>query len=324
MNAIRTAGVIVAAGLIAGCAQKREQPQAKAPQAAPVQAAESLRRSLVRANPNARVGIVAATLGQFAAVRDVPAGNVAEGATVQILDPGGEVVGYGLVRAVKEDRIHVLYQADARRGPAVGDLVMPASDAGMAVEEMPAGETIQPAAEATEPSLLPPRRTAAQPDATSEAAPADAAAPTDAQQPAAEPAQPAPTVTEEAQPGDFQPTRPGNTRTTLPPVEGATDAAAPAPDAPARDAAQPAQPSPGDTNNTASEAAPAEKPAEPAAEPAEKPAAEPAPEPAEKPAEPAPEPAKEAAGDAPAPEAAKDPGAGATEEKAPETPGLNK
>ena len=297
MNAIRTAGVVVAAGLLVGCQQKNDQARAAAREPASIQASESLRQSLVRANPDARVGIVAATVGRFAAVRDVPAGNVAEGASVQILDPAGEVVGYGLVRAVKDDTIHVLYQSDTRRGPSIGDLVMPATDAGVPMEEMPAGAGMEPAAETTEPSLLPPRRQAAQPDAApAEAAPAEAVP---AEQPVAQPQEPAPSLKEEAQPGEFQPA-PGGNKAALPPVEGATDAAAPGATEPAPEKA--AEPSPGDTNNTAGEAAPSEKAAD----------------------APAPD---AAAQEAPAPEAAKEPApAPAAEEKAPEAdkPGLNK
>ena len=325
MIAIRTAGVIVAAGLVVGCQAKREQPRAASADGPPVQAAESLRQSLVRANPDARVGIVAATVGRFAAVRDVPAGNVAENATVQILDPAGEVVGYGLVRAVKDNTIHVLYLEDARRGPAVGDLVMPAADAGVTAEEMPASETMQPAAESAEPSLLPPRRGAA--EAPAEAAPAEAP-PADAQpMPAGNevpPRQPAPSLNEEAQPGDFQPTQPDN-KATLPPVpvEGGAEAAQPAPAAeqPVPAAEQPAP--------AAEQPAPAAE--QPAPEAAPEPAAEPAVEPAPKPAEPSPGDTNNSAGDAgpapkePAGEPEKDP-APVDDKKAPapEAPGLNK
>jgi hypothetical protein len=260
MKAIRTAGVVVAAGLLVGCAQKREQPRVVAPEPQPIQAAEQLRQSLTRANPNARVGIVAATVGRFAAVRDVPAGAVAEDATVQILDANGEVVGYGMVRAVKNDTIHVLYQPDTRRGPQIGDLVMPATDAGVPVQEMPAAAPMRPEPQqAAEPSRLPPRRAASPEQAP---APAETQAPTgrdttaQQQQPAAQPQQPAPSLKEENPPADFQPATPGNAgKAALPPVEGGTDASQPAKGA---DATQ--QKSPGDTNG----AAPAGGAAEPA------------------------------------------------------------
>jgi len=277
MKAIRTAGVVVAAGLLVGCAQKRQQPQAAAPEAQPIQAAEQLRQSLTRANPNARIGIVAATVGRFAAVRDVPAGAVAEDATVQILDAGGEVVGYGLVRAVKNDTIHVLYQSDTRRGPQVGDLVMPASDAGVPVEEMPAGAPMRRGdQQAAEPSRLPPRRG----QAPAEAAPTDTTAPAPAaqdtaQQPVAPPQEPAPAG-----------------KATVPPADAGNNAAEPAKEPapePAKDPAKPAEPSPGDTNGTAAEPAAKDKPADAPARDAEK--------------APAPE---KAADKAPAPEAAKD------------------
>ena len=278
MIAIRTAGVVVAAGLIVGCQQNRPQQQAAAPEPAPIQAAEQLRQELVRANPDARVGIVAATVGRFAAVREVPAGNVAENATVQVLDPNGEVVGYGIVRAVKDDSIHVLYLDDARRGPAIGDLVMPASDAGAPVdEEMPAAGAIEPAQEAAEPTRLPPRRPGAGAPADTQAPAADD--PAMQQQPAAQPRQPAaqpqqpagepaPSLQEEAQPGAFEPAPGGATPATLPPVEGGTEPAQQAPGA--TEAPAQKNDSPGDTNNTASGAAPApaEQPAPDAGAPA--------------------------------------------------------
>lgn len=258
MIAIRKAGLCVAAGvaagLLVGCQGKRQEPAARAPEPPSMQAAESLRRDIVRANPDARVGIVAATFENFAAVSDVPAGTVPENASVQILDPNGEVVGYGLVRAVKDNAIHVLYQSDARRGPQVGDLVMPASDAGLPVaEEMPAAAPIapgadQPAAEEqpAEPSRLPPRRSAE----------------TNLDQP--EPAQP---------PVDPAPERPAQPEQTPPaatdPAPEATDTAQSGADAPAATDAAPDAPA-------AEPAAPGAAPEQPAPEQpaAEKPAAE--------------------------------------------------
>lgn len=265
MIAIRTAGVVVAAGLLVGCQQKREPVRGVAPQPQPMLAAESLKQSLVQSNPGARVGIVAATYGRLAAATDLQAENIGEGSAVQILDANGEVLGYGTVLAIKNGSVHVEYAGDTRRGPEVGDLVMPATDAGVPMaEEMPAGAPMQPA-EATEPSLLPPRRAVAPAD---EPAPADALAPADAPadaQPAVtEPVAPAAAlvVTEEATP-EFQPA-PGADKPVLPPVdegaaEPAPEAAQPAPDAvePTPDAVQPApdaaaaEPSPGDTNDSA-------------------------------------------------------------------------
>lgn len=258
MNAIRTATVCLAAGLLVGCQGKSKEPVAQAPQTPPIQAAESLRQSLVRANPGARVGMVAATYGNFAAVSDVPAGAVAEDATVQILDHNGEVVGYGLVRAVKDNSIHVLYQSDARRGPQVGDLIMPASDAGVPVaEEMPAAAPIAPADEqAAEPTRLPPRRgnvsaEAEAPAAAPTAAPADM--PADAPADAAAP----PAVTEEPQPAQPADEKHADDAAAQPAPETAEPAAEPAPET--------AQPDP-----AAAEPAPEEKPAD--AAPAETPA----------------------------------------------------
>jgi len=237
MKAIRTAGVVVAAGLLVGCAQKRQQPQAAAPEAQPIQAAEQLRQSLTRANPNARVGIVAATLGRLAAVRDVPAGAVAEDAPVQILDANGDVVGYGLVRAVKNDTIHVLYQPDTRRGPQVGDLVMPAADAGTPAEAMPAAAPVEAQPQqAAEPSRLPPRRSAPAARTPADQAPAPAATQTPAPTDAAAQQQPAPSLKEGNPPADFKPAPAANDKAALPPEGG--------------DKAN-QQKSPGDTNGAA-------------------------------------------------------------------------
>ena len=211
MNAIRKAGLFLAAGLLVGCQNKKQEPVARKPEPPTIQASESLRQSLVRANPGARVGIVAATYESFAAVNDVPAGTVPENASVQILDASGDVIGYGLVRAVKDNAIHVLYQSDTRRGPQVGDLIMPASDAGLpAAEEMPAAAPIAPAGEpaveeqATEPTRLPPRRGAAPVEAPADATPpADATArPAPPEEAAPVVTEPAPAVTEPAPPAD--------------------------------------------------------------------------------------------------------------------------
>ena len=296
MNAIRTAGVCLAAGLLAGCAQKKEQPRVVKQEPAPIQAAESLRQTLVRANPDARVGIVAATVGNFAAVRDVPAGNVAENTTVQVLDPNGDVVGYGVVRAVRDNSIHVLYQPDARRGPQIGDLIMPASDAGVPAQEMPAGAGMQPdEQQAAEPSRLPPRRNAAPVEAPAEApAEAPVAAPVEAQPEAQPDAQPVPPVTEDAQ-QDFKPTRPNTGKAGLPPVDGA---AAPAPDAAAEPTTDNAAPAPARDAGAPADA-PADAPAPDAAKEGSGEAAKEAEATRDAAAEPAPAPAPEAEGKAP-------------------------
>jgi hypothetical protein len=236
MNAFGKAGLCLAAGLLVGCANKKPQPAARAPEAQTIQASETLRQSIQRANPNARVGIVAATYENFAAVNDVPAGTVPENASVQILDASGDVIGYGLVRAVKDNAIHVLYQSDARRGPLVGDLIMPASDAAAPVaEEMPAAAPISPAAqpaaaEERQPSdnatRLPPRRSAAPSEP-----PADAAVPTDATARPAQPQEPAPATNEPAPKDTAKP------QDTVKPEDAAKPADTAQPEAPAAEPA---------------------------------------------------------------------------------------
>jgi hypothetical protein len=232
MIAIRTAGICLAAGLLVGC-QTREQPRPVEAGPAPIQAAESLRAALMRANPDAQVGIVAAALpdAQLVAVREVPADQFQVGSTVQFVDVDRNPVGMGTVVMIKNDTLHVRYDMEGSRAPQIGDLALrvaqgaPDTGANAAAFDAAAAEGT-PAAESTpaaapmeaEPTRLPPRRGAA--PATSPEAPARPAA-----QPEAQPAQPE--VQPEAAPADAAP------------AEAAPAEAAPAEAAPAEAAATP-------------------------------------------------------------------------------------
>jgi hypothetical protein len=216
MIAIRTAGICLAAGLLVGC-QTREQPRAVEPGPAPIQAAESLRATLMRANPDAQVGIVAAALpdAQLVAVREAPVDQFKVGSTVQFVDVDRNPVGMGTVVLIKNDTLHVRYDTEGSRAPRIGDLALRVADgatnAGANSAAFDAAATDGAPAAApmeAEPTHLPPRRSApasaqpeaqpaaqpeAQPAVQPEAAPAEAAAaPADApvveEKPAEEPA----------------------------------------------------------------------------------------------------------------------------------------
>jgi len=125
--AARTAGLFLAAGLVVGCQQRQPAP-AKAPQSPPsMQAAMEMRRTLMQADPSARIGVVAAAVpsAQLVAVNDVPAGDFREGQAVQFLDGRGNPVAVGYVRAIKGDVLHILYDnSEGGRAPSIGDLAM--------------------------------------------------------------------------------------------------------------------------------------------------------------------------------------------------------
>src|SRR3989442_2031457 len=94
MGSIRTAGAaaVLAAGLLLqqGC-QTRRQPATREPAQPSLSASQRLREELLRADPNARVGIVSSALhdAQLVAVRDVPVEGFAEGDTISFLDGNG-------------------------------------------------------------------------------------------------------------------------------------------------------------------------------------------------------------------------------------------
>ena len=266
MNAIRTAGLCLAAGLLVGC-QSKQPTRAPERAPAPIQAAESLRASIMRADPEAQVGIVAAALpdAQLVAVRDVPADQMQVGSLVQFVDVDRNAVGTGTVVMIKNGALHVRYDGDGTRPPQVGDLALRVNGGAM---NAGSSSRLMDAAEA---------EAASDAAATDTAAPADASAPADAggtHQPppprgGAAPSAPAqPVIQPEAQPA-AQPETPAAQPEVQPEAQPAAQ-----PEAAPADAA--AEPKPADDAAAApsdaapSDAAPAEKPADAPAPVAEK------------------------------------------------------
>lgn len=147
MGLIRKAGAaaVLAAGLMSaqGCqGRKQTAPQAR-PQPS-MEAAQQMRETLLRADPSARIGIVAAALPdvQLVSVREVPAEEFGQGDGVEFLDANGEPLGTGTVERVVEDAVHVRYAAGGARVPTVGDLAIRAVSATRSLP--PGGEMTAP------------------------------------------------------------------------------------------------------------------------------------------------------------------------------------
>src|SRR5678815_4348027 len=113
MGSIRTAGAaaVLAAGLLLqqGCASRK--PAARPAQPS-MSASQQLRTELMRADPNARIGIVTSTLpdAQLVAVRDVPADDFAQGDTVNFVDGNGQPLATGTVERVVNGAVHISYE----------------------------------------------------------------------------------------------------------------------------------------------------------------------------------------------------------------------
>src|SRR5215218_8819212 len=150
MASIRTAGAVLAAGLLLlpGCAKRQPAPQAAA--GSSIGAAEHMRDTLLRADPNARIGIVYAVEApaQLVGVRNTNVAGFQPGDFVQFLDATGNVVGDGTVVRQKNDAVHIQYNTGGSRVPAVGDLAVrtggpaggaPAADAAASAPDAGAG-----------------------------------------------------------------------------------------------------------------------------------------------------------------------------------------
>ena len=144
MGSIRTAGAaaVLAAGLLLqkGC-QTRRQPATREPAQPSLSASQRLREELLRADPNARVGIVSSALhdAQLVAVRDVPVEGFAEGDTIAFLDGNGRPLTQGTVERVMNGAVHVRYATGGARAPNVGDLAV--RSGGPAAGAAPQGAT---------------------------------------------------------------------------------------------------------------------------------------------------------------------------------------
>ena len=233
MASIRTAGALLAAGLLLlpGCA-KRGNDAPRAQQPSSIVEAQRMRETLVRTDPTARVGIVAAALPdeRLVAVTDVAADAFQQGDSVQFIDARGQVVGEGSVERVLNNVVHIRYAQGGGRAPTVADLAV-RTGGGMS----PPGGSVTVG---TDPG-------AAEPAGTPDAVTPDAGAPDVSTDAGAVDATPAP------RPGTRGPSRLPPRRPTNQPPAGvetpAPDATAPdatAPDAPAPDATAPDAPAP--------------------------------------------------------------------------------
>jgi hypothetical protein len=175
-------GVVMVAGVVAGCAHK--QPPVPAPPASqpvPTYTLDSARDQLKRANPNTEVGSVVAVLSEanLAAVADVPTANFRVGDPITFLDDMLGDLTLGTVVAIENGRLHVRYDAPpaGRRAPEVGDFAVHIFNSAVAAPQSTA--TVSPPADAG-------------PAAPATAAPAPAPAPP-ADAPATSTPPPAPT-----------------------------------------------------------------------------------------------------------------------------------
>jgi hypothetical protein len=107
-----------------GCADKSKSPGVKLPPPS-AQDAAAVRERFLRANPQARVGIVAAVAPRtnLAAVGDVPLQDFAIGDVVTFIDAEEHPFNTGTVVNASSQYLHVRYETD-RRAPRVGELAV--------------------------------------------------------------------------------------------------------------------------------------------------------------------------------------------------------
>jgi hypothetical protein len=107
-----------------GCANKSKSQGAKLPPPS-AQDAAAVRERFLRANPQARVGIVAAVAPKthLAAVGDVPLQDFAIGDVVTFIDAEEHPFNTGTVVNASSQYLHVQYETD-RRAPRVGELAV--------------------------------------------------------------------------------------------------------------------------------------------------------------------------------------------------------
>ena len=123
-------GVVVAAGLLTGCAPKKPPTTSPAddPAHAGVHARFGPADQLKRANPNTEVGSVVAVVPEanLAAVSDVPTANFRIGDPITFLDENLGDLTLGTVVAVVNGRLLVRYDAPpaGHRVPQVGDFAV--------------------------------------------------------------------------------------------------------------------------------------------------------------------------------------------------------
>ena len=127
---MKSRGMLVVAlmlGVVAGCHQKKQG----AAEAVSPEKLQEVRQSYVAIDPNARVGMVIATLpGKgLVAVGEVAVADFKEGDVVVLMNSDRHIIAAGKVVAKTADAVHVSYDiagADERE-PQVGDLAVKSS-----------------------------------------------------------------------------------------------------------------------------------------------------------------------------------------------------
>ena len=128
MGLSRWAGMLLTAALLAGCAAKR--PPARDPEAAAAseETVRMIRQSFQQADPDARVGVVLATLpeSRLAAVGDVDVKEFHEGDAITFIDTMQRPLVNGRVLEITNSQLNVKYENPGRgeRAPREGDLAV--------------------------------------------------------------------------------------------------------------------------------------------------------------------------------------------------------
>jgi hypothetical protein len=120
-------GLLLCALLLGGCRSKTP-PANPDPAMANQDAVRSIRQSYQAADPNARVGVVTATLPEasLAEVRDVDPNEFRVGDAITFIDPAEHVLVNGTVVYINPDSLHVKYETprQSQRPPRQGDLAL--------------------------------------------------------------------------------------------------------------------------------------------------------------------------------------------------------
>ena len=121
-------GMLAAAlmlGVVVGCHPNKKQVVVEP---ASPQTVQEIRQSYQTVDPNARVGVVVATLPQkgLVAVGDVAVADFKEGDVLVFMDSQRHLIATGKVIAKTADALHVSYDIDAADGrePQIGDLAV--------------------------------------------------------------------------------------------------------------------------------------------------------------------------------------------------------
>jgi hypothetical protein len=128
MRLRRWAGTVLTAALLAGCAPKRAAvSDPVAPPASP-ETLRTIREHFQQADPDARVGVVVATLpeSRLAAVADVEVREFREGDAITFIDTMERTLVNGRILEITNNQLNVKYEkpGSEERAPREGDLAV--------------------------------------------------------------------------------------------------------------------------------------------------------------------------------------------------------